>query len=165
MALPRENLSFWLLDAAGVLLFPRKKGVDGIGDMPGIFHDLFVKSQNSKNRSARKSSGSEEFSAQWFSVGKYGDLFLVVERKLDDLHETISELRTKNLELEAIIESSHDGFVVADANGILLKINDNYTKATGLSKDQLIGKNVHDEDLRELFSPSGTALVLEKNRQ
>jgi PAS domain S-box-containing protein len=86
---------------------------------------------------------------------------LLYEACLERLHKKIQKLQAQNLEMETILESSHDGFVVADDRGILLRINDNYTKATGISREKIIGRSVYDEDMQKLFSPSGTALVLE----
>lgn len=162
MSSSEETFQFWFFDGQGGLLLPTQKRARAAGGVPAVFEEFFAKSRVRKNHFSHKITETHEYWGQWFSVPERGDFFLLVERKRSNLHKTLSALQTKNLELEAIIESSHDGFVVADANGVLLKINDNYTKATGISKDQIIGRNVYEEEVRKIFSPSGTALVLEK---
>lgn len=42
--------------------------------------------------------------------------------------------------LEGIIEAVHDGILVIDRNGVVQLINEEYSKITGVEKDQIIGR-------------------------
>lgn len=42
--------------------------------------------------------------------------------------------------LEGIIEAVHDGILVIDRNGVVRLINEEYSKITGVEKDQIIGR-------------------------
>lgn len=72
----------------------------------------------------------------------------------------LSSLKHDNRELEAIFESSHDGIVVADGKGVLLRISNSYSRITGIPKEALIGKHVDDMVAEGSVTPSGTALAL-----
>ena len=81
-----------------------------------------------------------------------------------DINTELLKLRHQNRELEAIFESSHDGIVVADGKGVLLRISKSYFRITGIPKEKLLGKNVVDMVTEGVVTPSGTSLVL-KDRQ
>lgn len=46
--------------------------------------------------------------------------------------------------LEGIIEAVHDGVLVIDRDGIVRLINDEYTRITGVKREQIIGKKLTD---------------------
>lgn len=56
------------------------------------------------------------------------------------LAEQVTDLRSIQTMLEAIINSSNDAISVVDENGTGLMINPAYTKLTGLDSDQIIGQ-------------------------
>ncbi len=57
-----------------------------------------------------------------------------------DLAEELTDLKEIQTMLEAIIQSSEEAISVVDENGIGLLINPAYTKITGLSESEVIGK-------------------------
>ncbi|MDA1474914.1 sigma-54 interaction domain-containing protein [Bacillus changyiensis] len=57
-----------------------------------------------------------------------------------ELAEEVTNLKEVRTMLEAIIQSSDEAISVVDENGIGMMINPAYTKMTGLSTDQVIGK-------------------------
>ncbi|NPC93233.1 sigma 54-interacting transcriptional regulator [Bacillus sp. WMMC1349] len=57
-----------------------------------------------------------------------------------ELAEEVTNLKEVRTMLEAIIQSSDEAISVVDENGIGMMINRAYTKMTGLSTDQVIGK-------------------------
>ncbi|WP_263707530.1 sigma-54 interaction domain-containing protein [Shouchella tritolerans] len=56
------------------------------------------------------------------------------------LAEQVTDLRSIQTMLEAIINSSNDAISVVDENGTGLMVNPAYTKLTGLDSDQIIGQ-------------------------
>lgn len=67
-----------------------------------------------------------------------------------------------NAELDAILESSYDGMVLADPEGILLRANRAYERITGLDTKTMIGKSVAELVRTGIISRSATLAVLEK---
>ncbi|OPX84260.1 MAG: Limonene hydroxylase [Pelotomaculum sp. PtaB.Bin104] len=51
--------------------------------------------------------------------------------------ETVKEL---NKELKALIESSYDGILIAQCDGVITQVNDAYTRMTGLKAKNIIGR-------------------------
>ncbi len=67
-------------------------------------------------------------------------------------------------ELEAIFESSYDGLYIADGDANTLKVNKSYERITGLSREKLIGRNMHDLVADEVFDHSVTLEVLRQKK-
>lgn len=63
-------------------------------------------------------------------------------------------------ELEMIVESVHDGIYVTDGNGFTLRINEAYSKLTGITKEEVIGKHVCELVNKGYFDNSVTLNVL-----
>lgn len=72
----------------------------------------------------------------------------------------INKLEEINKELEAIFEFSHDGLVVADENGVFIRINSNYERITGIPKEEILGETAHSIIAKGLVSDSATLHVL-----
>lgn len=68
------------------------------------------------------------------------------------------------MNLEAIIESSFDGFYITDGNANTLLVNKAYENITGLKREELIGHNMHELVDNRAISKSATLLVLEEQR-
>lgn len=77
-------------------------------------------------------------------------------------HNDVEELA---VELDAIFESSYDGIYVTDSQGYTLRVNSAYQRITGLSLEQLIGRNIKDIVKQGLISESITSKVLEKKER
>lgn len=81
-------------------------------------------------------------------------------------HEKIiSKLQTYqklHKELEAIFESSYDGFYVTDGDANTLRVNKSYERITGLSRQDLLGKNMRSLVKDQIFNHSVTLEVLQK---
>jgi len=65
-------------------------------------------------------------------------------------------------ELEAIIETSDDGLYVTDAQANTLRVNKSYERITGLSRSDLIGRNMHELVEAKVFDHSVTLEVLKQ---
>ena len=68
-------------------------------------------------------------------------------------------------ELEAIFESSQDGLYIADGGANTIRVNSAYERITGLSRENLIGKNMNDLVAEGVFDYSVTLEVLKKKGQ
>lgn len=67
-------------------------------------------------------------------------------------------------ELDGIFESSYDGFYITDGDANTLRINKSYERITGLSRDDLIGKNMKSLVEDHIFDHSVTLEVLRKKQ-
>jgi PAS domain S-box-containing protein len=67
-------------------------------------------------------------------------------------------------QLEAIIESSYDGLYITDGKANTILINSAYERITGMSRGNLLGRNMHDLVNEKIFDTSVTLEVL-KSRQ
>lgn len=67
-------------------------------------------------------------------------------------------------ELDAIIQASYDYIFVTDGKGNIRKINDAYTRITGLEVDKLIGKNMYDLVDKGFFDRAATIDVIETKK-
>ncbi|MHC1761483.1 MAG: sigma-54 interaction domain-containing protein [Negativicutes bacterium] len=76
----------------------------------------------------------------------------------------VSALEEVNKELEAIFESSHDGIVVADENGIFIRINSSYERITGIPKDKILKLSAQKIVDKGLVSDSSTLHVLKTGK-
>jgi len=92
---------------------------------------------------------------------------LSVFQDISDYETTISELQGNNRlrkELEAIFESSYDGLYITDGNAKTIRVNSSYERITGLSKVDLIGRDMRSLVDEKVFDCSVTLEVLEKKR-
>lgn len=67
-------------------------------------------------------------------------------------------------ELDGIFESSYDGFYITDGDAKTLRINKSYERITGLSRGDLIGKNMKSLVEDHVFDHSVTLEVLRKKK-
>lgn len=74
--------------------------------------------------------------------------------------DTIVELLKKNREIDAVFESSHDGIVVADANGLYTKVNSSYAKISGVPRQDVQGHTAQELVANGVISESTTLQVL-----
>ncbi|WP_018922668.1 sigma-54 interaction domain-containing protein [Salsuginibacillus kocurii] len=81
------------------------------------------------------------------------------------LLEKVRELDTYNRELDAIIESSYDGFYITDHEGKTLNVNSAIERITGIPKEYYVGKNINDLLQRGILKESVTHKVLDKKER
>ncbi len=98
---------------------------------------------------------------------------LSVRRTLNSMLEERSPMGTKEIfstvaeaaeHLNAIIEYSFDGIFITDKNCNVLRINHSYEEITGLTKDEILGKNMADLVQQKLISESGSLIVSRTKR-
>jgi PAS domain S-box-containing protein len=68
-------------------------------------------------------------------------------------------------ELDAIFESSYDGFYITDGKADTIRVNTAYERITGLKREDLIGRNMRDLVNEEVFDHSVTLEVLRERDQ
>jgi PAS domain S-box-containing protein len=68
-------------------------------------------------------------------------------------------------ELEAIFESSQDGLYIADGEANTIRVNSAYERITGLSRENLVGRNMKNLVAEGVFDYSVTLEVLQKQGQ
>lgn len=91
-----------------------------------------------------------------------------VFQDISEYEAIISELqgyKKLHRELEAIFESSYDGLYITDGKANTIRINSAYERATGLKREDLIGRNMKDLVDEQVFDHSVTLDVLEKGCQ
>jgi PAS domain S-box-containing protein len=81
-----------------------------------------------------------------------------------ELEEELRSFRELNRELDAIIDSSHDGIVVADGEGNLLRVSKSYGRISGVPPEKILGKNMKDVVKEGYVSDSVTLKVLEQRQ-
>ncbi|MDR1835459.1 MAG: sigma 54-interacting transcriptional regulator [Fusobacteriaceae bacterium] len=81
-----------------------------------------------------------------------------------DIKEFLGNLETINEKLNAIIENSFDGIYITDGKANTILVNRNYEIITGLSRENMLGKNMADLVQDRVISVSGTLMVLDKRR-
>lgn len=82
---------------------------------------------------------------------------ITVQKKIQ---QSLSSAQQVNDFLDAIIDSSYDGIFVTDSKGNGIKVNQAYTRITGVGADELLGKNVLDAVRDGTISDSVTLKVL-----
>ena len=70
-------------------------------------------------------------------------------------------LKTKSV-LEVVIEGSYDGIYITDGQANTLMVNKSYEIISGLSREQVLGKNMRDLVDDDIINRSGTLLAIER---
>lgn len=82
-----------------------------------------------------------------------------------DIHnEVMTQLIVSNQELEDIIEEVHDGIVVTDDSGRLIRINKGFEKISGIPRETMLNTTVHYGVDIGAYSASATLRVLETGK-
>ena len=63
-------------------------------------------------------------------------------------------------ELELILEAIHDDILIADADGVILKMSKSFETMYGVKREDTVGKTVFEMEEQGIFKPSITAIVL-----
>jgi len=85
--------------------------------------------------------------------------------ELENISRELENVKELNREMDAIIESSHDGLYLTNGKGTTLRVNEAFENLTGVPANEMVGLNV--EDLvreRGIVSESVSALVLQEKK-
>ncbi|MDA8236139.1 MAG: sigma 54-interacting transcriptional regulator [Clostridia bacterium] len=72
--------------------------------------------------------------------------------ELEGILTELESFKQLNLELEGIIASSHDGVIITDGEGYVIKINNSLLRVTDLSKECFLGNRIDSLQESGLFS-------------
>ncbi|GAB3042268.1 sigma-54 interaction domain-containing protein [Virgibacillus ainsalahensis] len=116
--------------------------------------------------------GAQFFSTIYYpaeiSTFTYKEMTVVLIKPLDKLvrltkeKESLQELRS---ELNEVINSSFDGIVIADKNGVIIHQNPAYEKITGLSVNDLIGRSLRELEKENVIDSSSSLKALKDNKE
>lgn len=91
-----------------------------------------------------------------------------VFQDISDLDTVVKELelvKQMNKELNTVIDSVYDGLIIADGNGVILRISPSYESIASVKPTDFVGKNVTQIVAEGFVSESITTKVLETKRQ
>jgi PAS domain S-box-containing protein len=81
--------------------------------------------------------------------------------ELEQISQELKSTRELKEELDAIINSSFDGIYVTDGQGKTIRINEAYSRITGIEADEIIGKTMTELVAEGVYDQSATVLVME----
>ncbi|MDR2825613.1 MAG: sigma 54-interacting transcriptional regulator [Deltaproteobacteria bacterium] len=150
--------TLFVCSADGKLIY----STQSLGDnLPIIFKHIadFVNKNTEPMRIERLENGTLEI--EKISSSKFNGIIAVFSRlTTEDEHWRIAELKKSVLELNGVFETSRDGMVVADEQGIFCRLNSSYTRISGLRQEQIIGRSGSELVALGLISQSATEQVL-----
>lgn len=82
--------------------------------------------------------------------------------ELEHISQELKSTRELKEEMDAIIDSSFDGIYVTDGEGKTLRINDAYSRITGIKAEEVIGKSMAELVREGVYDQSATILVMER---
>lgn len=84
-------------------------------------------------------------------------------RELSERRRLDRELRHRELLLRSVVETTADGFLLSDAAGRILEVNDHYCQLTGYDRDELLAMGMRDLEVAD--SPRELEYRLERIRR
>ncbi|HZJ85081.1 MAG TPA: sigma 54-interacting transcriptional regulator [Syntrophomonadaceae bacterium] len=90
---------------------------------------------------------------------------VAVLQDVSELEKVLTELyyaKELNSELDAIIESSFDGMYITDAQGRTIRVNEAYSRITGIKQEEVLGKTMDQLVEEGVYDQSASILVMKK---
>lgn len=84
--------------------------------------------------------------------------------ELEKISTELSSHKELVKKLDAIIDSSYDGLIISDGDGIMLRVNSSWEKITGLRPEEVIGKSHALLEKERVTSKSSTLMALRERR-
>lgn len=97
----------------------------------------------------------------------YRDQYVVFIHPMDKLVRLQKEkasLKEVRQELNEVINSSFDGIVISDENGVIIHQNPSYEKITGLSVKDCVGRSLRELEEEGIIDNSATLKALKENK-
>ncbi|NLV16186.1 MAG: sigma 54-interacting transcriptional regulator [Syntrophomonadaceae bacterium] len=85
--------------------------------------------------------------------------------ELEMISEELDYTKRMKEELDAIIESSFDGIFVSDGNGKPLRVNEAYSRITGIPHEMIMGQPIEGLINQGFFKESATLTALERRER
>jgi PAS domain S-box-containing protein/TyrR family helix-turn-helix protein len=134
-------------------VFPQGNLHRVIGNLQGIANEKFV----IKNRTYLSVNRPITYKGNLIgAIAIIQDISTLVHIS-DELEHT----KKVKAELDAIIEASFDSIFVTDAKANVISINDAYTRITGITAEEIIGRNMYDLVEQGFYDRSATIHVIE----
>ncbi len=93
------------------------------------------------------------------AIGVFQDI-----SELEHISEELQSVKGLNQELQAIIESSYDGFIVTDTEGRILRVNRAHQRLTGVPASEVQGCAMQDLVAKGIYSQSVVDAVLKQGK-
>ncbi len=90
-----------------------------------------------------------------------------VSQDISELENVTNELRYAkelNDEMQAVIEASFDSFFVTDAKAKVLSVNEAYTRITGITPEEILGKTMYELVEKGYYDRSATIEVIKTGK-
>lgn len=84
--------------------------------------------------------------------------------ELENVTNQLRNVRELNDEMQAVIEASFDSFFVTDAAGKVLSVNEAYTRITGITSEEILGKTMYELVEDGYYDRSATIEVLKTGK-
>lgn len=84
---------------------------------------------------------------------------------LSEKRKEIKEIQELNEEMDNLINSSFDGMMMVNQNGVVIRVNDAYVKIVGCPRNKLIGRHVDDLERDRVVYPAVSKLGLREKRR
>ncbi len=78
------------------------------------------------------------------------------------IRQQLTEAQQKERELEAILEHSHDGIWIMDGEGKTLRVSKSWEDFSGIKREEVIGRMVHDIVAEGIYTDSAAIHVIEQ---
>lgn len=72
------------------------------------------------------------------------DINQELQSRFDRIDEVYSDFMDKYLDFKEISDHLYDGIYISDGTGKTIFVNEAYSRITGIQKEEVIGRNVHD---------------------
>ncbi|BCU81447.1 RNA polymerase subunit sigma-54 [Polycladomyces abyssicola] len=145
--------------ARSLLKLEKLTSIKNVNDLPKELQEIW----ENRYRHNNTKRFLHNFDVEVNIVPGFGDgvAMIMKKRSSDLLH---GQEKLINRELQAILDSSFDGIFITDGKGITLRVNEKCEIFYGISRDQLIGRHVKELEKEGVFSPSATAMAIEKRK-
>lgn len=93
--------------------------------------------------------------------------YLIVLKEATELEETrakLAEAQATKDELDAVIQACFDYIFVTDGQGNVLKVNDSYQRITGITPEEVLGKNIYDLVKQGYYDRAATVDIIETKK-
>lgn len=95
-------------------------------------------------------------------VGGYSVYFDISQQ--EDIKHRLQEAVEKEKELEAILESSHDGLWIMDGKGMTLRVSKSWEDFSGTRREEVLGRSVYEIVAKGIYSDSAAIHVIEQRK-
>ncbi|MDN4594504.1 sigma 54-interacting transcriptional regulator [Polycladomyces subterraneus] len=157
---PEGDITVINSTARSLLKLEKLTSIKNVNDLPKELQEIW----ENRYRHNNTKRYLHNFDVEVNIVPGFGDgvAMIMKKRSSDLLHGQYEKLTYR--ELQAILDSSFDGIFITDGKGITLRVNEKCEIFYGISRDQLIGRHVKELEKEGVFSPSATAMAIEKRK-